>query len=181
MISLPISKIRYSHSKQNPPKYLFAGFTLIELAVLITILGIIVAITAPSLTSSTNINLNAQMVAKQIQSDIRYAQKFGMNHIVWMLCSFETTGYQISYYDTDDPDPLNHAWVPIKNPLTNEDFIVTYASDFPGVEMTYTSLPSGGLLVFQYDGTPATLGHIELNNGPAVYLTPETGRVYVVP
>ena len=155
----------------------FAGFTMLELVVVIIIISIIASIAIPR-SPGTNINLNAQ--ANQLAGDIRYTQTLAMSRGSRYRINFlSSTSY--SFSDTNGNV--------VNNSITGQPTTTLQ----PGIIMTLppTNLPNN-VLTFDPQGIPYTdsTGTVALSatasikltagsNTLTVSLTPQTGRVTV--
>ena len=176
---------RRHNSQAYSHKHRLMGFSLIEVMMVITVLGIIVSFAGVNLSRLDSVRL--RMTAVQIQSDIRHAQRTAMNFNVWTYCYLETASnpqrYHIQWYDASMP-----GWKYFKNPATFKDYVVTLGQDYSaGVTITNTDIPFNYLL-FTIDGTPcdATTWQpagvpyvIDLNSKVRLTISPETGNVAI--
>lgn len=126
-----------------------SGFTLIELVIVIVIIGIITAISAPRFFKIQTFEERGYY--DEVMAAVRYAHKAAMasgcNHRV----NITSSGYEITKHDSCDSGTFQ----PIQNPATGEN------SGYIG---TKPSGISSGSLDFYYDdrGQPFTIGGNEI-------------------
>ena len=145
------------------------GFTLIELSVLMVVVGLLVWAALPR-SFASDVKLNT--AARQLQSDIRYAQELAM---------IKGTHHQIRFYAATNPNPTNRyeivtaAGQPVLHPLTRASSFVV---DFNSPPWTGLQLDSTLTLEFDSLGRPNAGQTISLNGGAkTITVTAETGRV----
>ena len=151
------------------------GFTLVELAVLISVVALLIWVALPR-SFTSDVHLYA--AARQLQSDIRYAQELAMTtgkpHRIRFYAT-PTNQYKIAKVDGTEVD--------VRHPLTRAtSFVVDLNNPPPAVQ-----LDSGAPSYLEFDslGRPADSAGlltadktISLNSGAkAITVTAETGRV----
>ena len=160
-----------------------AGYTLIELVVVMILIGIITALAIPRFVSP-----KAGPVSRRLLSDIRYAKELAIrfqNTSGNPCCGvyiINSTSYRV--FTNNDPN------IAAKDPQTGTDYVVTMSKKFSGVTFTYPTSFSGNILKFDSLGTPfegsgsgTALGSAKTItvNGPGgprtVTIEPNTGKV----
>ena len=89
-----------------------AGFTLIEVTMVMVIAGVITAIALPRLTGFSDVDVYS--AARQVKADIRYTQELAINNFRETTITFgtDTSTYVISVDDMHSWGPLNRALPP---------------------------------------------------------------------
>ena len=150
----------------------YAGFTLIELVMVLVVLGIVAVFVVPRL-SATGITLPA--AATRLAETIRYTQNLAMSQGQRYRINFTASSYQIT----------DMSGTPVVQPMTNS---TAASSVSPIVLSGYNPPLSSNYVAFDTRGVPyvnATLAlaasaTITLTSGSdtsAVQISPETGRV----
>ena len=147
------------------------GFTFIEVVVVMSVVALLIWVALPR---SFAADIQLQTAARQLQSDIRYAQELAMT---------KGQRHQIRFYSASNPSPTNRYEVvtsaggAVRNPLTgNGSYVVDFNSgQFSGVQLDST-------LTLEFDSlgrpNPNAGTTISLNGGAKVVtVTAETGRV----
>jgi len=142
------------------------GFSLIELAIVLSIISSIVFTVSHSLSDTTNMSLAA--ATRKIQSHLRYAQMLAMNTGETHGALFQDTGV----YEIYRGSPGNA----IKDPYTKEDMVVNYT------ENGDVSLYGGGQIEFDASGGIIDAGNREImlyagSNSKAICVISSTGAV----
>lgn len=161
-----------------------AGFSLVELILVITIMGILAWVAYPRLTVTTEIKLDA--AARRVAADLRYAQNRSIGTRVVHGLLFDATAER---YTVFAPTPATAAVDPADRarPLT-VDF--TRRVEFKGVTIVSAAFGSTPGVKFDYFGVPrdtagadiAATGRVVLTCGgliDTVEVTPGTGKVTV--
>lgn len=145
-----------------------AGFTLVELAIVVLILGILAAVGAPKFTESL-MRARIDSAAKRVAADIRYAQSVARSKSTNQVISFAvgTDGYSLTAVSD-----LNHA---------EANYDVNLSGQTPGV--TIQSADFGGTtnLTYTHYGQPVEGGTVVLQSSThqaTITVTP-TGRVEI--
>ena len=178
-----------------------AGYTLTELIVVVTILGIIAAIAVPDMSSASDEKL--RLAAEEVASAIRFARsealRTGEGH--GLTVSQVTQQVTVKKYDLTTA-PISTLYT-LTHPIDKQpyDFNVNTKSGTRGVTISnaqdvfnYTGLGGRRSLIFDANGTPKWIvgagpttyllsdGNIELSYGSrrrVVSVAPITGRVTV--
>ena len=160
------------------------GFTLVELVLLISILGILVLVAIPDRSSIDEVSLRA--AARRLASDLRYAQGESMARRVRHGVRFDVAGKRYAVVATgrgepvEDPGARGHA--------LEVDF--TSASAFRGVTLVSASFDGSPEVSYDYFGVPCDLAAREIRHPGIVVLAcggrtatvevaPGTGKVRV--
>lgn len=140
-----------------------AGFTLVELLVVVVILGFAAAIAVPMIGSASSFQIRA--AANKVAADLEYAKSMaisrGQNHAV----VFDPVG---EAYEIQD-----QSGTVIKNPvMPTRDYRVAFGSDsrVASVEITSASFDGTTTVSFDYLGSPYNGGSppTALNSGTLV-------------
>jgi prepilin-type N-terminal cleavage/methylation domain-containing protein len=123
-----------------------AGFTLVELMIVIVILGIAAAIVVPMTSSASSMQLRA--AANMVAADLEYAKSLaigtGQVHAVQFV---DTKTYKIV-------DPTN---TPVSHPIRESlPYVVKFSSDgrLDQVSVTSANFDGGSVVRFNYLGEP---------------------------
>jgi len=100
-----------------------AAFSLVELLVVITVIGILIAVAAPRFTNDDTIE--ARALASQIIGELRFAQQLAMNNTE-KLASVTINSNQLSV--AQDGSALNNYPKSLGNAVTVSDIALTYNS-----------------------------------------------------
>jgi MSHA pilin protein MshC len=153
------------------------GFTLVELVVIITLLGILAFVAVPRFMNQGAVNVS--VMAEQLANDIRFTQSLAMtsgqgNRINLTAATYQITtsaGVPIVHPVTGNtaPIPLNNASLSGYSPPLTNSYV---AFDSKGVP--YTDVATNTVLVANATITLTTGG-----NTRTVVISPQTGRVVV--
>ncbi len=160
------------------------GFTLTELIVIITILGIVSWIAYPKMAAMDEIKLD--VAARRLAADLRYAQSLAMSRRVIHGVLFDPA---LEKYTVFAPN----AATPITDPADRaRTMIVDYTSrtEFKGVLVQSAAFGTTPGVTFDYFGVPRDTGGVDLGSAGIVVLTyqgqydtvfvaPQTGMVTV--
>jgi len=160
------------------------GFTLIELIVVMTLLGILAWVAYPKITAKDEIKLDA--AARRVAADLRYAQNRSIGTRVVHGLVFEPA---LSRYTVFAPNVASPVVDPADRARTlRVDF--TQRVEFKGVAIASASFGSTKAVTFDYFGVPrdsasgelAATGRVILTYqglADTVDVTPGTGKVVV--
>lgn len=128
-----------------------AGFTLVELIVVIVILGIAAAIVVPMASSASGMQLRA--AANMVAADLEYAKSLaigtGQKH-GWKFT--DSKSYEIVIVNPDNTTSV------VRHPVKESfDYIVNFAGDgrLDQVSITSVDFDGGNIVGFDYLGTPS--------------------------
>lgn len=137
-----------SQRKQPPLRAAGAGFTLVEILVVLVILGAISAIVIPQI--GTRNDLRAAAASRMVMSDLIYAQNLAISTQRPMYVRFSSTGYGV--YDT------GAGATAITHPVNKSPFTVTFGSNgtsgLSGTAIDSYSFDGSSTLVFDEMGAP---------------------------
>jgi prepilin-type N-terminal cleavage/methylation domain-containing protein len=141
-----------------------AGFTLLELVIVIVIVGILAAVTVPRFKAFNTIKLNS--VVKKIVTDIRYAQSMaGSSHDMYGV-TFNTTSEQ---YEVRRIRDNSYA----KDPFSRQDFIVNFNTDplYRGATIDSANFGSTNQVRFGWNATPLNGNNVTLSSEGSVVIS----------
>lgn len=161
----------------------FAGFTLIEIVMVIVIAGTLAVLAVPRFESFYVIKLNAAV--KKVVSDIRYVQQLAIARHESYKIIFSPG---IERYEVRLASDNSLA----KDPFSRKDFVSDFTADayYKGLDISGTSLLSNTLR-FDWRGMPQegpdggvvdlaaerSIGFLYRGSSLSIYITPQTGRV----
>ena len=141
------------------------GFTLTELVIGITILGILAWVAYPQITAKDEIKLDA--AARRLASDLRYAQSraIGTRMVHGLLFEPALSRYTVFAPNVASPvtDPADRA-----RPLRVD---YTRRTEFQGVAITSASFGTTPGVTFDYFGVPRDSAGTDLTIAGRVILT----------
>jgi prepilin-type N-terminal cleavage/methylation domain-containing protein len=161
-----------------------AGFSLVELVIVITMLGILAWLSYPKITAISELRLDA--AARRVAADLRYAQNRSIGTRVIHGLVFEPS---LSRYTVFAPTVASPLTDPADRAKTlRVDF--TRKTEFKGVTITSATFGSTKAVTFDYFGVPRDSGGVDLAATGRVILTyqglsdtvdvtPGTGKVIV--
>jgi MSHA pilin protein MshC len=160
-----------------------AGFTLIELVMVIVIVGILAAVAIPRFQAFNTIKLNSAV--KKIVSDIRYTQSMAVSSHDMYGMTFDTAAERYEVRRIRDNSFA-------KDPFSRQDFVVNFITDPLYRGMDISSANFGGLnqLRFDWNATPLNSNNVSLaaegsvgisykGAGMTIFVSPGTGTVRV--
>jgi len=153
------------------------GFSLTELIVIITILGILSWLAFPKMSAMDEIKLDA--AARRLAGDLRYAQSLAMSRRVIHGVLFDPA---LEKYTVFAPN----AATPITDPADRaRTMIVDYTSrtEFKGVLVQSATFGTTPGVTFDYFGVPRDTAGVDLSSTGTVVLTyqGQTDTVFVAP
>ncbi|ACA59483.1 GspH/FimT family pseudopilin [Candidatus Desulforudis audaxviator] len=131
-----------------------AGFTLIEMAVVLAIIGIILAVAVPNMRTSLD-SYHVRSAAAEIATTIRYAQQESVSREMRHKIVFDSgrnsyTLYRIECVDPGDPEEIQTELESSSLPAN----VLLAGTTFPAGELT-----------FGEQGRPSTAGQVTLKGG----------------
>jgi len=124
-----------------------AGFTLIELIVVIVILGIAAAIVVPMASSASGMQLRA--AANMVAADLEYAKSLAIG-----------TGQKHSweFVDSKSYKIVDASGATVEHPVKNSPYVVNFSGDGRLDQVSITNVDFGdsfNIVGFDYLGTPS--------------------------
>lgn len=123
-----------------------AGFTLVELIVVIVILGIAAAIVVPMASSASGMQLRA--AANMVAADLEYAKSLAIG-----------TGQKHSweFVDSKSYKIVDASGATVEHPVKNSPYVVNFSGDgrLDQVSITSVDFDGGNIVGFDYLGTPS--------------------------
>jgi len=160
-----------------------AGFTLIELVMVIVIIGILAVVTVPRFQAFNIVKLNSAV--KKVVSDIRYTQSLAVSSHDMYGMTFNTG---LERYEVRRVRDNSYA----KDPLSRQDFAVDFRSDpmYGGMDISSANIGSTNQLRFGWNATPLNGNNVSISSEGSVgvsyrgesmtiYISPGTGTVRV--
>ena len=154
------------------------GFTIIEVAMVIVIVGIMAALTIPRFNTFYSIKLSG--AAKKVTSDIRYTQQLAVTRHENYNINFSPNGYTVTRV-------LGGFAI---DPFTRGNFNINFNSDpqYGGIAAATTF--GGGILQFDWEGVPCNSAGAPLvsdnnitlsyqGNTRTLIVTRDTGRIVI--
>ncbi|HZI89012.1 MAG TPA: GspH/FimT family pseudopilin [Candidatus Polarisedimenticolia bacterium] len=160
------------------------GFTLTELVVIVTILGVLSWIAYPKMVAMDEIKLDA--AARRLAGDLRYAQTLAMSRRVVHGILFNAAQEKYTVF-------APNAATPVTDPADRaRTLIVDYTSrtEFKGVQVTTAAFGTTPGVTFDYYGVPRDTAGVDLTsdgvvvlsyqgNSDSILVAPQTGTVTV--
>ena len=174
-----IIQSRLRSARLVAPRAARAGFTLIEVLVVVAIIGIAGAVVVPQMLSSGRLQIQA--ASRMVIADLLYAQNDAIAHQTSRSVVYDTTTN--SYKVTDATGTaLAVSW---KNDAA-ANYVINFSQDSRFNGVTLSSPNFGGTSTIQFDalGTPSSGGTVDLVAGSTTYRVTVgafTGRVTVAP
>ena len=165
--------------RENRAKFEQSGFTLAEIVVVLTVVGVMLAIGFIKLTKGQRVT-QVRAAAAQLVADLQFAQETAI-----------ATGREVRVHLDADNDRYYLTWANgelLRTPAGHRPFIVTFGTGkFKSVHLHSTGL-NGNLLRFRPNGHPmdggGSLGQeklvANLNGSYQVYVQPVTGSVRIL-
>jgi prepilin-type N-terminal cleavage/methylation domain-containing protein len=160
-----------------------AGFTFIELVMVIVIVGILAVVTVPRFQAFNIIKLNSAV--KKIVSDIRYTQSIAVSSHDMYGMTFDTG---LERYDVRRVRDNTFA----RDPFSRQNFTVSFASDpmYGGMNIVSANFGNTNQLRFGWNATPLNGNNVSLTSegslavsyrgaSMSIYVSPGTGTVRV--
>ena len=170
-------------TRRRAPRFFRAGYTLIEVLITVTIMGLAAAIIVPNMMEGGT--LGVQAAARMIVADSLYAQNEAMaqNAARRVLFDPDANSYTVQLYDND-----TSAWVADRNPVlggeAENNYIIDFDEDnrFQGVNIV--SADFGGETWVEFDdlGNPSSGGPVRVQFNAHRYeikIAPFSGRLTV--
>jgi len=173
-----VSRPNKESDTDNSRQETIGGFTIIEVAMVIVIVGIMAALTIPRFNTFYGIKLSG--AAKKVTSDIRYAQQLAVTRHENYNINFSPNGYTVTRV-------LGGFAI---DPFTRGNFNINFISDpqYGGIAVVTTF--GGGILQFNWEGVPCDSAGAPLvsdnnitlsyqGNTRTLIVTRDTGRIVI--
>lgn len=170
-------------SRPPPGRPSAAGFTLLELVVVVAVVGVMAAVAGPTLT-----RLGAarrEFLATRVRNVLIYAQETAMTSDVDTWVVFDVDGGSVSAFVEDPDNPGRAGRLALVDPLTRDDLVLDLGD--AGSSLTAADFASGDEVQFDQDGAPRGLdgslltsdGTVEVGGATTLRVTRNTGLVTV--
>ena len=151
----------------------FAGFTIIEIVVVLVILAIAAAIIIPNISSTDD--LKATSAARMVATDFQYAQNMAITHQEPVTVTFTTSNESYT---------LSNASGPLIHPMTKSAYTVNFGAmnGFEGLDIVSADFFGSLAVTFDELGAPDNSGGVAVQAGSHVYqvdVATATGKVTV--
>ena len=152
-----------------------SGFSLIELILIISIIGLVTAIAFPRLGSIVN-DVRTKAVSERLVEDINYLRSYAISHhdTTWLVVEPAQNRYALFV----GPSAVSRALIP--DPNTSELDTLDLDIEYEGVSISSANFGGSSEVSFNWWGTPSAGGSIVLGSR-TVTLVPETGMAYETP
>ncbi len=152
-----------------------SGFTLVELVLIISIIGILAVITMPKIGDITD-DIREKAVSERIVEDINYIRNYAISRhdTTWLVVEPAQNRYALFV----GPSAGSRTLIP--DPETNELDTLDLDTEYTGVGITSASFGAGSEVSFNFWGTPSNAGTIVLNSR-TITLVAETGMAHETP
>jgi prepilin-type N-terminal cleavage/methylation domain-containing protein len=153
------------------------GYTLVEVLLVVTILGIVSAMVVPSMLTAGS--MGVQAAARIIVADLLYAQNEAVAQQANRSVTFDLANNR--YQLTDETGTvLTESWIS----GTAENYVVDFSRDsrFQGVSLLEVDFDGGNTIAFDDLGGPSTGGSVTLQYQRQKYridVASFTGRITV--
>ncbi len=147
---------------RNVPIFRCAGYTLVELVIVVTIMAIVAAIAYPNMTSG--VDRQQDLAAEQFAAAMRFARSESMRTGQPHGFRFLTNDYRIRVFTVDSAgSPWTWTW-DVYNPLDKQLYDYTFPADLAGATPPVVHSPvyrgtcdEPGAIYFDANGTPRCL------------------------
>lgn len=149
------------------------GYSLIELILIISIIGILVSMAIPRVGNIME-GVNEKAVSDRLIQDFNLVRSMAVSQhdTTWLIVDQAQNQYGLWIGPSGSR-------VLIPDPNTGESIVLDLDSAYSGVQITSASFGGSSEVSFNWWGTPSSGGTIVLNGGSrTITLTAETGLVY---
>lgn len=166
------------------------GFTLIELAAVMVVVGIIAGTAVVSLSSTTG--KRSAMAARQLQRDMTFARQRAVATGTRSWLEFDTIGQTWTVRVEDTASPGRATSLVLTDPATNAGFVQAMnAGSFLGITMTAVDFDTEDWIGFDWLGRPldetgeatplGAHGSVTFSGGDSISIDKDTGHVAFIP
>jgi len=152
-----------------------SGFSLVELVLIISIIGIIVAIATPKMDDIID-DVKAKAVSERLIEDISFVRNMAISQhdTTWLIVNQAQNQYGLWVGPSGSreliPDPHN-----------GSSIVLDLDSAYAGVTISSANFGGSSEVSFNWWGTPSSGGTVVLNSSRTITLVAETGMVYEAP
>ncbi|MCF7827289.1 MAG: prepilin-type N-terminal cleavage/methylation domain-containing protein [Candidatus Marinimicrobia bacterium] len=153
-----------------------SGFTILELALVIAILGIISAISVPKIGEIITA-VQEKAVAERMIEDLSYLRSLAVSHrdTTWMVVNQAQNQYGLY------TGPNAGSRTLLADPQSGEYFILDLDSAYQNIFISSVNFGGSSEIAFNWRGRPSSGGSIVLNSSRTITVIPETGMAYETP
>ena len=149
------------------------GFTLVEIMVVLVVIAIVVAVAAPYVVSTKDLQVIS--ATRMIAADLQYAQSLAITSQSQTTVSFNSGNE--SYSLTNESGSVIH-------PMTKSDYVVNFSTlgGFEHLNIVSANFNGSSSVSFDSLGSPVSAGEVTVQAGPHIYrvdVAAATGRVSV--
>ncbi|MEN1681094.1 MAG: GspH/FimT family pseudopilin [Planctomycetota bacterium] len=130
-----------------------AGFSLVELAIVVLVMGIMVGVAAPKYAEALN-HYRVEAAARRIVADLKHARQNAITGSAEQRITFEL---DTDSYTLDGMDDINRS---------SDEYTVDLAAEGYPVDLSTTTFP-GGAFRWEHDGNAFVSGSMTLASGSA--------------
>lgn len=135
-----------------------AGFTLVELAIVVSLIGLLAGLAVPTLAHLGS--MRDGIGAVRLRSVVAFAQEWAMGteRSTWLV--FDTAADTVTAFVEDPLAPGAAGRIPLLDPLSRTDLVLDFGAE--GVDLVAVDFGATGELEFDLEGTPRDAAGVAL-------------------